>query len=244
MTSKRISIIFFVVFLAGLGFFTLFSRWYIQVRKPVVQITFHETATLNWTYETRSTIEEAAPHFAVHGVRWTIEVYIPLSAFVDYMEAVYGLYAEAVSDAFVLPVQLVYLDRQALDDGGFIYIYSYESGIRDAGTDLPIWLGEGVTVYLAHRSLDVTADFYEFMVPLSAVHQDPFEGGNHIFSVHRRSGAWGWEYFVRRVDVELLLPNRIGDMANILPFGGYLTSPVVYFSESELYDGAVVRLWD
>jgi hypothetical protein len=239
MSSKKIGVILMVVFILVLGSFTVYSRGYAQRQKPLVSITFPQSATLVWTYETRSTIEPAAPIYAATGAEWTIEVYIPRSAFEGYMSEVYRLSVEVIADTTYFPETVTRLDRRMLDCGGYLYVYNYTSKLRE-DNNLPFLPGEGVTVHLTH----IGFDSYDFMIPFSAINVDPFTGEDYIFSAHRRSGAWGWEYFVERHTVSYGMPKRIGDLANIVLMGMDITAPVVYWSEWELYDGELVRLWD
>ena len=239
MTSKRIGLILMVLFIAGFSFFTIYSRVYVERQKPMVQITSYESATLEWTFETYSTIERAASLYADAGAEWTIEVFVPLSAFEEYMSTIHAIYAEAVSDGIGVPEKLALFESRPLEDGSYILVFSYSSPMR--GIELiPILPGEGVTVHLTHLGLET----YDYMIPFSAVHKDQFTGSEYIFTVHRRRSAWGWEYYVRRQDIMFIIPKRIRDMANIIPLSGGVAAPFVYESEAELYDGALVRLWD
>lgn len=238
LTSKRVGVILMAMFLVGLAGFTIYSRVYVQRQRPLVNIAFPESTTIRWTYETRSTIERAAPVYAEQGHEWMIEVYIPLSAFEDYMSELRYLIAEALSDNMIIREQIFLLNRQKLDSGGYIYIYSYDPTLRESYGHT-IWPGESVVVFLEYLHLD-----FDYTLPLSAVVYDPFTGDNYIYTIHRRSGAWGWEYYVRQQAIMLMQPARIGNLANVSPLGGDRTSPVVYWSEWGLYDGALVRLWD
>ena len=228
-----------LVFILGLGAFTIYSRGYVQRQKPLVFITATESASLVWTYETRSTIERAAPVYAANGVEWTIEVHIPLSAFQDYVSELFRVSAVAYTDVAYVDEALTRVDRQVLYDGGYIYVFSYSNKARE-DYGLHVMPGEGVTVYLEHIGLDS----YDSMVPFSAINHDPAINQDYIFTVHRRTGAWGFEYYVNRHNITLGRPERIGDLANIQTMIGDEPAPIVYRSEGELYDGALVRLWD
>jgi len=239
MTSRKTGIILMIIFILGLGTFTVYSRGYEQKQKPLVDIILPESTTLRWTFETRSTIEPAAPVYAASGTRWTIDVYIPLSAFEDYLSELHAFQAHALADNIVNLEALNRIDRKLLDCGGYLFVYNYTSPQRDASGYhyLP---GEEVTVFLVHNA----ADSYDFMIPFSAIQNDPLTGEDHIFTVHRRNGAWGFEYYVRKITVNFGKPKRIGELANIIPPGNDTNIPIVFYSDSELYDGALVRLWD
>jgi len=239
MTSKRIGLILMVLFIAGFGFFLIYSRVYVERQKPLVQISSYESAKLEWTFEARSTIERASPIYTDVDAKWTIEVFVPLSAFEEYMSTIQAIHTEAVSDGIGWPEELTLIERRPQDDGSYILIFNYSSPMREEGV-LPVLPGEDVTVYITHIGLDT----YDCMVPFSAVYQDQFTGEEYIFIVHRRRNAWGWEYYVRQQNIMFLRPRRINDMANILPLSGGVATPFVYASEEELYDGALVRLWD
>jgi len=238
ITSKKIGIILMVVFILGLVSFTIYSRGYVQRQKPLVQIMFPESSELVWSYETRSTVEPADEIYAVNGVEWTVEAYIPLSAFQEYMSDLPAVTGEVVSDNYGWPERLLLINRIHLDDGGIICVFEYNS--TRSRQALSVVAGEGVTVHLKHAG----AETYDYLVPFSAIHQDLFSGDEYVYIVNRRSGAWGWEYYVERQNVMFLKPRSIGIMANVFPLSGDLTSPIVYLSDSELYDGAIVRLWD
>lgn len=239
ISSKKIGIILMLVFILGFGFFTIYSRGYVQNQKPLVYVAFPESASLAWTYETRTTIEKAASVYAANGVEWTIEVHIPLSAFQDYMSELHRVSAVANTDVAYIDETLSRIDRQVLDDGGYIYVFSYSNKARE-DYGLHIMPGEGVTVHLEYTGLDS----FDFMIPFSAIHHDPFFNEDYIFTVHRRNGAWGFEYYVSRHNITYGSPERIGYLANILSAGLDEIAPIVYQSEGELYDGAPVRLWD
>ena len=228
-----------LVFILSLGALTIYSRGYVQRQKPLILITTPESASLVWSYETRSTIERAAPIYSANGVEWTIEVYIPLSAFQDYMSELFRVSAVANTDVAYIDETLTRIDRQVLDDGGYIYVFSYSNSARE-DYGLYILPGEGVTVHLEHIGLNS----YDFMVPFSAVNHDPVYNEDFIFTVHRRTGAWGYEYYVSRRNITLGRPERIGDLANIQSSDIDTNAPIVYRSDGELYDGALVRLWD
>ena len=118
-------------------------------------------------------------------------------------------------------------------------MYNYTSKLREK-YNLPFLPGEGVTVYLT----SIDNDTHDFLIPFSAINKDPVTDEDFIFTVHRRSSAWGWEYYVSRHTIVFSMPKRIGDLANIYPIIGDDAVPVVYWSERELYDGEVVRLWE
>jgi len=239
LTSKKIGIILMIIFILSLGSFTIYSRGYVQRQKPLVNITLPESTTLRWTYETRSTIEPAAPVYAATGVEWTIDVFIPLSAFEDYLSELLAFQAEAIADNTGWVENLERIDRKRLDCGGYNIVFNYNSPIRNS-TGFNYIPGEEVTVFLEHNS----AESYDFMIPFSAINHDPLTGTDYIFTVHRRSGAWGYEYYVEQQNIMFGIPKRIGDLANILPPGSNTATPIVYWSEHELHDGMLVRLWD
>jgi len=239
MRTKKLAIILMIIFIIGLVTFTVYSRVYVQRQKPLAGIVLPESTELRWTFETRSTIEPAAPVYAPSGIEWTINVYIPLSEFESYLSELYAFQAEVVADNIGRREELYRIDRRLLDCGGYMFVYSYTSPLRDA-LGYHYLPGEEVTVYLTHNS----AESYDFMLPFSAIHNSPLTGEDYIYTAHRRSGAWGYEYYVRRQEITFGEPKRIGDLANILPLIGDIHIPVVYWSESELYDGALIRLWD
>jgi hypothetical protein len=240
MTSKKIGIILMLAFIITLGIFTVYSRAYLQRQKPLVKVTFPEATTLIWNFETRSTIEEAASEFAAQGIEWTIDVYIPRSAFEGYLSAPYRVFASAATDSVYLDEDLRRIYREALDCGGYLYVFEYVSQLREQ-YNMPYVPGEGVTVHLEH----VGADFiFEFMLPLSSIHYDLFTGDEYFFIVNRRSGAWGWEYYVSQHTAQIAMPRIINGMVNVIPLLGVENTPIIYWSEWELYDGALIRLWD
>jgi len=240
LTSKRVSVILFTLFIIALTFFTIYSRIYVHSQRPLVALTFFETTTLTWTFETRSTIELASEIHNEVGAVWTIEVYVPLSAFDEYMSSLHSVYAEAVADGLGLPESLSLVERRLLDCGGYTYIFNYDSIRIWSDTMVSILPGEGVTVHLTH----IGAETYDFVLPVSAVHQDPYSGEYYIFSAHRRRGAWGWEYYARQEFVEFIIPRYIGGMANVFPSRGVSSNTIIYWSQWPLYDGALFRLWD
>ncbi|MCL2426459.1 MAG: hypothetical protein FWD05_09000 [Oscillospiraceae bacterium] len=239
IASKKIALVLMVIFITGLAVFTIYSRSYAQRQRPLVNVTFFESATLVWSFETRSTIEHAAPMHSEQGAEWTIEVYVPLSAFENYVSHLYTVDAEVTADGLGIPEELNLIERRIIDDGDLIYVFVYDSIRQRIEGTIPILSGEGVTVHLAHRGLDS----YDFTIPLSAIQRNPLTDEDHIFTVHRRRSAWGWEYYVRQHNAVFLPPARIGDMANLSPTFD-TNAPIAFDMEGSLYDGALVRLWD
>ena len=236
ITSKRIGITLMLVFLIGLVVLTIYSRGYVQRQKPLVSITFPTTAALSWDYETRSTIEEAAPHFVSRGHNWTVEVHIPRFAYEMYMLDLLNIEAAGRRDDSYVREPLPFITRQIFDNGDYIYTFGYP----DTDDDFPPFAGLGISVRLEYTGMEE----FDFMIPPSAVHRNPFTDEPHIFTVHRRDGAWGFEYYVRQESVALFLPTFIDGMANVFPMTFFDEPPVVYWSDEDLYDGALVRLWD
>lgn len=244
--SRKIGVLLAVLFIVGLSVMTIYSRSYAERQKPLVHLAFIQSGAMDWSYEVRSTIEAAGEVHADEGIEWTIDVHIPQSAFIDYMEHPYGLSAHAILDnaVFANALEIISLiNTQRLDNGDIIQTYSYVPTpevleLREA-MGRPIRSGEGATVRLEQSGLE-----FNTLLPLSAVHRNPFTNEMYVFSVSRRSSAWGREYFVTRHDVELWhAPERIGDMANIIAlFARDL--PYVYHSSAPLYDGALVRIFD
>jgi len=58
-----------------------------------------------------------------------------------------------------------------------------------------------------------------------------------------RSGALGSTYVVARRDVELGLPDMVGDMAHISQLETDI-GPIVLWAEKELADGDIVRIFE
>jgi len=238
INSKKVGAILALVFIVGLASLTVYSRAYVERRKPLVQIANTESSALTWSYETRSTIEAATAEYAEQqGVEWTIEVLIPYDSFKEYTSELHSLEAYAVSDNVVTPEFISFLRRTVHDNGDHVYVFAYASPHR-TGRGQSVWAGEEVRVLLSNM-FDNT---YDYLVPPSALYEDVFTGEPYIFTVSRRDSAWGKEYVVVRQDVMIGSPGRIGNLVNL--FILQTNDPVVVTSDRPLTDGDLVRLFD
>jgi len=238
INSKRVGAILALVFIVGLFSITVYSRAYVERRKPLVQIAYPESSTLIWSYETRGTIEAATGEYAEQqGVQWTIEVLVPYDSFKEYTSELHSLEAYAVSDNVVSPEFISFLRRTVFDNGDHVYVFAYSSPHR-TGRGQSVWAGEEVKILLSNM-FDTS---YDYLVPPSALYEDFITGEPYIFTIMRRESAWGREYVAVRQDAMIGSPNRIGNLVNLF----WLPSddPVVVTSDQPLSDGMVVRLFD
>ena len=247
MNSKKVGVILAALFILGLSFTTIYSRWRLESGKPLLEVCAPQSLSLEWTYETRSTIEPANELHASHGAEWTIDVYIPLYSFEEHMSELLSTMTYATADSVGEPERLIHLSRQIQEDGGYIYTYKYtpsggdgDGGEGDGGEGAgrEVQPGEGVTVLVSVRDGIL---YFDTLLPFSAIHQDAVTGGYYIFTVSQRDSAWGKEYIISRYDVQFNTPARVKDMACIL----YLNidgAPVVTASDRPLHDGELVRL--
>ncbi|MCL2217145.1 MAG: hypothetical protein FWB91_09025 [Defluviitaleaceae bacterium] len=242
MKSKMVAKILALVFILGLSGVTIYSRTYAQRRKPLVDIGFAQSGSFVWEYVTRSTIQPASEEFAAFGVVWTIEVFLPHTAWIDYMSEPPALITYVVSEN-VGHRERTEIARVVLsenDDATIIFNYTspFRAG-RGDGVREQVWPGENVTVFMSPREFNAVSDS---LVPTSAVHRNEFTGEYHIYTVSRRNGVWGREYVASRHRVSMDRPPRLGDMVNLrfLP----PDDPIVFSSDRLLYHGAVVRIFD
>ena len=237
---RRIAGIIAALLILGVAVSAFYTRGYAERQKPFVKIGFPVSGSMVWTYETRCTIEAAEGIFAAdHNADWTITAHVPLSAFAEYMSDLDLADAAAIVDNVAFPEPLRLLERREADDGGYIFTYSYASPSREAKGQY-VQPGEGVTV-----RFEVHEGILQFnnLLPSSAVHQDAETGGHFIFTVSQRGGALGSSYVVARRDVELELPNMVGDMAHISQLAIDI-GPIVFWVEKDLEDGDMVRIFD
>lgn len=237
ISPKRVGAVLAIAFVVLFTATVIYSRWYEEVQKPLVQIGFPQTTTASWSYDLQSTIEPAGEEYAESlGAKWTVEVYVPFSAFSDYGSDLRSLEAYAISENVAHPESLSVLRRWVLDNGDIIFLFHYTSVRENWGQS--VWPGEDVTVLLTSHFDDT---LYTFLLPFSALHEDAF-GDLYLFSVERREGAWGNEYIAVRHDVSLNTLERIGDMANV--YGRPTENPIIISSDNLLYDGVMVRIYD
>jgi len=236
ISSKRVGAVLAAVFVVLFAVAVMYSRGYAERRKPLVEIGLPQTTTASWSYELKSTIEPAAEEYADLGVKWTVEAYVPFSAYSDYGSDLRSVEAYAISDNVAYEESLYEIRRWVLDNGDIIYLFEYSSFRDNWGQGA--WPGEEVTVQINSQ---FDERLYTFLVPFSALHEDAF-GELYLFSVSRRDGAWGNEYIAVRHDVTLNTLERIGDLANV--YENPTEDPIIFSSDGPLYDGALVRIYD
>lgn len=240
MKTELIGKILAVVFLISLVALTIYSRSYAQRQKPFVQLTFLQSADVNWVYETRATIQPISEALAQDGIDWTITITIPRHAFEAYTDAPSSVNAHATTDFRGTPERIQFLNRYILENGDWSYTFSYVSHDRQMRNQ-QIIAGEYATVVVT--PIDGLA-FSDTLLPHSAIHQNVMTGEHYIYHVSRRQGAWGREYIATRYYVEIhhSIP-RVGNMVNLrfMPSNNY---PVVVSSTGQLHDGALVRIFN
>ena len=234
INAKRVGVVLAVVFILGLVVLTVYSRAYVERRKPLVHITLAESATLFWYYETRSTMRPAteAEREKGSGTEWVTEITVPHDAYRDYMGKLIGTRAILTTDGGIRPTTAENLFRTDLDNGDVRMVLGHDIFGRQP------WDGEGVMVRVEHTGV---TEFNYRLVPPSAVHTCVFTGEHYIYIVVRHDGAWGREHFARRRNVQIGLPSRVGHFVN-LQFA--VPEPIVYLAEGRIYDGANVRIFD
>jgi hypothetical protein len=231
MKSKRVAIILAIVFLAGLFGFTVYSRSYAVRRLPLVHISMPLTADLAWSFDTRSTVRLATDEEFARGFEWAVDIVVPYESFRDTMSQLMGVDIELVADRMGYGIPGAHLHRRILDN----YDVVIQIGFNHHGfTDD----GDGVSIYL---TLAHGAPVFDNLLPMSAIREDIFTGLPYVYTVERRDGAWGSEFFVERRDVQWSLPAEVGNLANVLNYGD---SPVVFAEEAPIFHGARVRLFD
>ncbi|MDR2167071.1 MAG: hypothetical protein LBE35_04370 [Clostridiales bacterium] len=239
INSKRIGIILAVIFLAGISGATIYSRGFAERRKPLVRIEFVQSGTFVWEFETQSSIQPAADEFAQMGYEWTIEVFMPRSAFEEYMDEVPNITTYVISENEGHPERVEILRRHVLENGDKRVIFSYTAPLRRMrGGVAEVFPGENVSVHI-RPTLLLSSDN---LIPQTALHQDLSTGQYFVYTLSRRNGAWGREYVVNRHNVALSRPNRMGDMANLsfIP----TDEPIIVQAEGRIYPGALVRIFD
>ena len=118
LTSKRVGLVLALLFIVGLSGFTIYSRSLAERQKPLVSVTFPESATATWSYETTSTIEPATEEFAALGAEWTVTVTVPYEAFSYFIDILPGVRGTATTDFLQFPELL-----QAM-----LWRYQHENG--------------------------------------------------------------------------------------------------------------------
>ena len=238
LSSRKIGAALALVFIIGISVATVYSRGFAERQKPFVHISFPHEGTFFWDFETRSTMRSANDDEAERGHAWLTEIIVPFEAFGDYVNAIAAVDVELNLDLSgnFRPARIAY--RSIFENGDILYIFSYQPDFR-VGINTVVD-GEGVTVRISHRGQQV----FDNLLPFSAIHQDPFTGNQYVFVVRRRDGAWGREYIVERVDIEIcvFLP-RFAHLANIM-LPNFVGQPIVIHSEATLFCGAGVRIFD
>ena len=237
---KRITGVIAVLLISAIAVYVIYTRGCAERQKPFVDIGFPASGSMVWAYETRCTIEAAEGLYAAdHNADWTITAHVPLSAYVEYMSDLDFADAAAIADNVAFPEPLRLLERLEADDGGYTFTYSYSSPSREAKGQY-VQPGEGVTV-----RFEVPEGILQFnnLLPSSAVRKDVETGGHFIFTVSQHGGALGSTYVVTRRDVELGLPNMVGDMAHISQLETDI-GPIVLWADKELENGDAVRIFD
>jgi hypothetical protein len=231
MKSKRIAIILAVVFLVGLGSFTIYSRSYAVRRLPLVYISMPETAELAWSFDTRSVVRYATPDEVERGFEWAVDIVVPYESYRYQMSQLMAFDIELIGDRIGFGISGTHLHRRILDNNDVAVQIGFN--FHDAVSD-----GDGISVYL---ELSHGGPVFNNLLPLSAIREDIFTGQHYVYTVDRRDGAWGREFFVERRDVQWMIPAMIGNLANVL---GYGDNPIVIAEEAPIFDGVRVRLFD
>jgi hypothetical protein len=237
MKSKRIGLILAIVFLAGLSFFTIYSRGFVVRQLPLVHLTMPETATLAWRYEAHSTMRYATEDEIAQGFEWAVDIIIPYEAYRDTMGSLmslqYGVIGGRIPTA--IPAASTYRDRRPNND---VHITVGFNHPRPFAFD-----GSTATVI---AELDHGAPVFDNLLPMSVIREDIFTGDPYIYIVQRRDGAWGNEFFVERLFVQWGLPPTIGNLVNLWPLGGVAIgdNPIVIAEDAPIFHGARVRLFD
>jgi len=190
-----------------------------------------------WALETVGTVRQADSDLADSGWEWAIDVKVPQEAYAYYMEELIVFRNTPVE--FVLgskgyPWTGVVEQRYDLDG-----VVEITIGFNTQAS--PPIEGEDAKVYL-ETLLD--KEILRNLVPVSAVHHDPFHNTHYIYSVQRRDGVWGREFVAVREVVTFGIPSRVEDLMNIVYRNSDGMLPVVAWSDQPLYNGAVVRLFD
>ena len=242
ITSKRVGMLLALVFIMGLSGITIYSRSFAERQKTLVHVTFPQSASATWDYETTSTIEPATPEFAELGAEWTVTFTIPFEVFGGFTEQLPSVRATATTDFLLFPEILPsILWRYRHDNGDWTLTFSYTSPNREMRNQL-IMAGEPVTINV--QPIDFHAHFTN-LLPQSAIREDIFTGELFILSLERRSSAWGREYVTVRHSITLApgIP-AVGNLANLMLMP--TENPIIYWSERPLmpFGGEVVRIFD
>jgi hypothetical protein len=142
-----------------------------------------------------------------------------------------AFYIEVVADEIGYGIPGRHLYRQILDNNDVFVIIGFNH--HDIMDD-----GGGVSIYL---ELMHGNPVHNHLLPMDAIREDIFTGQNYVYTVERRDGAWGSEFFVERRDIHWLLPALVSNLANV---SGYGDNPVVIAEEGTIFHGARVRLFD
>ena len=236
LNSKKIGAALAILFIAGLAIATVYSRSYAQRQLPLVHLTLPQTATLAWTFETRSTIRYATDEERTRGFEWAVEIIVPYEAFKDYMSQLMAVNISLVVDAVGFAQSGTHLYSRILDNNDVLVQigYNHHTNVRD---------GSGVTVNL---ELAHGAPVFDNLLPLPSIRECIFTGQPYVYIVHRRDGAWGREFHIERQDVQWGMPAVMGNLANVIRIGGghIGNNPVVVSEDAPISDGARVRIFD
>jgi len=236
LNCRKVGLVLAVAFLVGIAASTIYSRGYAERQKPLVHVVASESRSMVWAWETRGTVEAADPAFREAGWEWTVDITVPEEAYSFHMGELMlfqGFPVSFILDGRGWPFDGVIVQRQ--DEGRDVHLTIGLTVVT------PPTVGEGARVLLEIlREESSLAD----LVPATALHHDPFLNEHYIYFVNRRDSTWGREFVVVRQAVQFGLPSSVGGMYNIYGHGADFRYPVIVWSDQDLYDGAVVRLFD
>jgi len=232
--SKTAAVILAVLFLAAIAASTAYSRTAAEQQKTLIELALPQSATLQWNYETRSTMRPASEEERDrgNGVGWVTEVLVPFEAYSGHMGEIVGSAATLTLDGSDEPSPAQNLLRSNLDNGDVLMVLGY------TGSTQPV-AGGGVTVGIEHVGLTEFSN----LIPPEAIHRDSHTGEHYLFTVRHGNGAWGREYYVQRESVTFGVPSRVGDLAFVLT-PNLAGTPVVVWSEASLSINSPVRFSD
>ncbi|MCL2222552.1 MAG: hypothetical protein FWB92_09525 [Oscillospiraceae bacterium] len=240
VNCRKVGITLALLFIIGLTVSTIYSRGFFERQKPFVHVTGVESITFTWEFEARGVAGELGElsQRLDRGFDFDIEITVPEEKYIFYMSdlRIYpGQNVDVTFDRHGYAINGVVINRSFMD-GEFTLVVA----IQDP-TSL-LYPGNPATVTL---EVTLTEEDLTNMIPMIALNQDPFTNQHYIYVVNRRDGMWGREFYVERQDVELSWPERIEFFYNIFSATGFdFRLPIVTWSDQELYDGALVRLWD
>jgi len=235
VNSRVVGYTLAVLFVLTMIFSTVYSRAFAVRQMPWVSLTLPEHRTIYMTFEITGVAQPAYTWGDVEDFDWVAIGTLYEADYIDGMGVpppVWVGFQVSVNTAyayfFSLPGEILGISGMR---GDIEYVVGFVS------SDSPLNIGDEV---LIRAELQHLRD--QPTIPISSVHFDVFENRHYIYVVIRRDGAWGREFVVQRKNVEII--EWLGRQNMSYVTSSVITDPIVMWSDRQIYDGALVRLFD